>query len=98
MNILFSSVGKRVELVNSFRKASQNMGLQIKLFGVDLNPDFSPSRFVLDNIFKVPRVTDEDFMDTILEICISNQIKAIIPTIDTELLIYSDHIDKFKSN
>ena len=98
MNILFSSVGKRVELVNSFRRTAQELGLQIELYGVDLNPEFCPSRFVLDNVFKVPRVTDEGFADTVLKICISNGIKAIIPTIDTELLIYADNIEKFKSN
>lgn len=98
MNILFSSVGKRVELVNSFKRTIQELGLRIKLFGVDLNPEFCPSRFVLDNVFKVPRVTDEGFIDTVLKICISSRIKAIIPTIDTELLIYADNIEKFKSN
>jgi carbamoyl-phosphate synthase large subunit len=91
MNVLFSSVGKRVELVNSFISALANLNLNIKLFGADKNPKMCPARFVLNHCFEVPAVTAEDFIDEIIRICTENEITLIIPTIDTELLVYAQH-------
>ena len=91
MNILFSSVGKRVELVNTFHSAVSNLNIKIKLFGADLNPKMCPARFVLDYCFQVPAVTSENFITEIIKICVKNEVTLIIPTIDTELLVYANH-------
>ena len=37
INILFSSAGRRVELINSFREAKEKLGIEGKLVGVDLD-------------------------------------------------------------
>lgn len=91
MNVLFSSVGKRVELVNSFHSALANLNIKIKLYGADKNPKMSPARFVLNHCFEVPAVTAENFITEIIKICVENEITLIIPTIDTELLVYAKH-------
>jgi len=91
MNILFSSVGKRVELVNTFHSAVFNLNIKIKLFGADMNPKMCPARFVLDYCFQVPAVTSENFITEIIKICVKNKVTLIIPTIDTELLVYANH-------
>ena len=43
-------------------------------------------------------MTDTDYINQLLTIAIDNQVKLIIPTIDTELLILSQNIDLFKKN
>ena len=91
MNILFSSVGKRVELVNTFHSAVSNLNINTKLFGADLNPKMCPARFVLDYCFQVPAVTSENFINEIIKICVKNEVTLIIPTIDTELLVYANN-------
>ena len=99
MNILFSSVGKRVELVNTFHSAVSNLNINTKLFGADLNPKMCPARFVLDYCFQVPAVTSENFINEIIKICVKNEVTLIIPTIDTELLVYANNrAELFKHN
>lgn len=66
MNILFSSVGKRVELVNTFHSATKNISIKAKLYGVDMNPEMCPARFVLEDCFKVSAVTSDSFIDEII--------------------------------
>ena len=91
MNILFSSVGKRVELVNTFHSAVSNLNIKTRLFGADMNPKMCPARFVLDDCFKVPAVTSENFITEVIKICVNNEVTLIIPTIDTELLVYAKY-------
>jgi carbamoyl-phosphate synthase large subunit len=94
MNVLFSSVGKRVELVNTFHSALSNLNIKTKLFGADLNPEMCPARFVLNDCFKVPAVTADNFISEIIKISLKNEITVIIPTIDTELLVYANHLEE----
>ena len=68
MNVLFSSVGKRVELVNTFHSAASNLNIKTRLFGADMNPKMCPARFVLDDCFKVPAVTSENFIIEVIKI------------------------------
>ncbi|MDV5105534.1 hypothetical protein R2R32_02510 [Clostridium perfringens] len=42
INILFSSVGRRVELVNAFREASRNLNIKSNLIGIDID-ELAPS-------------------------------------------------------
>ena len=37
LNVLFSSVGRRVELVKAFREASNELKIKSKLIGVDMD-------------------------------------------------------------
>lgn len=84
-NILITSAGKRVTLVNLFKK---ELGLVYpggKVFTTDMNPELAPAGYVSDYCFKVPRVTDPSYLQQLIQICQSNEVGMIIPTIDTEL-------------
>jgi carbamoyl-phosphate synthase large subunit len=97
-NILITSAGKRVSLVKLFKKTIEKYGYDIKVFTTDMNPPLAPAGFVSDGCFQVPRVTDELYIDILLKICTANEIKVIIPTIDTELLVLSENKDLFRKN
>ncbi len=95
-NILITSAGRRVSLVNFFKTELKKVFIDAKVFATDLNPQLSSACQVADGFFKVGKVTNENYIQELLQICIENQIKLIIPTIDTELLILSKNIKIFK--
>lgn len=96
MNILITSAGQRVSLVRSFQEELKKYFNNGRVFTTDLNPILAPACHISDEYFQVPRVTDEKYIDTLLEVCLKNEIKLVIPTIDTELLILSENINNFK--
>lgn len=88
INILFSSAGRRVELINSFRKAKENMNIKGNFIGVDIDK-LAPALNFVDKKYIVPRLNSSEFIPTIIDICKKENIALIIPTIDTELEVYS---------
>lgn len=97
MNILITSAGRRVSLINAFKRELIKYFPYGKIFTVDMNPELSSACRVSDGFFSVPRVTDPSYCRMISEICNSNNIKLLIPTIDTELIPLAENIEYFKS-
>lgn len=97
-NILISSAGQRVSLVRAFQKELRKINPDAKLFTVDLNPVLAPACHVSDGFEKIDRVTAPGYISELLEICKKKNIKMIIPTIDTELLILAENKDLFLQN
>lgn len=97
-NILITSAGKRVSLVNLFKKELAEIFPEAKVFTTDMNPELAPAGYVSDKCFQVPRVTDSSYLDLLIQICIENQIGLIIPTIDTELLLLAENKEKLQQN
>jgi len=90
VNILITSAGRRVELVQEFIEKAKFLSESSKVFTTDFNPDLSAACQVADRSIKSPKVTDPSYPDFLLRICIDNNITLIVPTIDTELLVLSD--------
>lgn len=95
-NVLITSAGKRVSLVKLFKETLASLSLSSCVYTTDMNPLLAPAGIVSDKCFSVPRVTDPSYIDILLEICRENDIKVIIPTIDTELLVLSENINKLQ--
>ena len=96
MNILISSAGRRVSLVKAFKKELSQFVAEGKVFASDLEPRLAPACHIADSFFKVPRINDGNFMVDLLDRCLENNIKLIIPTIDTELKVYAANQLKFR--
>lgn len=94
-NILITSGGRRVSLVKAFMKELKAVFPAGKVYVADSNPALSPAAQVADEFIKVCKVDDENYSECLLKICINNNIKLIIPTIDTELLTLSVSKEKF---
>ncbi|MDE6339521.1 MAG: ATP-grasp domain-containing protein [Muribaculaceae bacterium] len=88
-NILITSVGKRVALVRAFKETLYRYFPNAKVLTTDMNPKMAPASYASDGCIKVPRVTSEDYIGILLEICITYKVGIIVPTIDTELAILS---------
>jgi len=97
-NILITSAGRRVSLINSFKTEIKELSLNAEVYCTDLYPELSSACQVSDNSFKVSRVTDDNYIEQLLEICIQNNIKVVIPTIDTELEILAKNETLFQEH
>lgn len=97
-NILITSAGRRGALVKCFKKTIKEMkGVKGKVISIDVNP-LSAALYISDKHYIVPRIFVSNYIDTLLEICSKENIKLIIPTIDTELLLLSQNKKKFGEN
>jgi len=91
MNILILSCGTRNKIVQYFKNELGNKG---KIFATD-NSDLAPALYEADDYFIVPRITEDNYLDTILNICRENDIHAVLSLIDPELSLLAKHKQKF---
>lgn len=94
MKILFTSVGRRVELVQAFRLAAEKLGVDLRIYGADVT-DTAPAVYFCDEWVKVPCISDVDYIPRILRVCCDKHIDALIPTIDTDLLLLAKMKGRF---
>lgn len=96
-NILITSAGRRVKLVQLFQKEIKLIDKNSKVFAADLVPELSSACQIADECFKVSRVSSAHYIDEIVKICTENNVKLVIPTIDTELLVFAENLKMFQS-
>lgn len=90
MKILFTGVGRRIELIQAFRNAALVLGKELKIYGADM-AGTAPALAYCDRTRKVVAMKDPGYIDDLLRICREDQIDLLIPTIDTDLLILSQN-------
>lgn len=95
-NLLITSAGRRVSLVQEFKKTALDFSEEIKVFTTDMEPRLAPACHVSDASFKVNPVTENCFIDQIIEICKKNNIGILIPTIDTCLPYLAENRQRFE--
>jgi carbamoyl-phosphate synthase large subunit len=84
VNVLFTSVGRRVELVRAFRRAYADLGLAGRIVGVDIDP-LAPALRECDAWFMVPRCDDPGFVPALVDLCTRERIALLFPLIDPEI-------------
>jgi carbamoyl-phosphate synthase large subunit len=95
-NILITSAGKRVALVKAFKATIKNYFPDAKVYTTDMCPSMAPAGYLSDGCIKVPRVTSEDYIGILQELCSKYKIGLVVPTIDTELAILAANKDFFE--
>lgn len=95
LNILFTSVGRRVSLIRQFLKAHNDLGLSGSLFTTDLKTN-APASHVTDHFIQAPRIDSPDFIPFLLDMCKRQQIGLLFPLIDTELLPIASNAQAFR--
>lgn len=91
-NLLFCSVGRRGRLLRNVKETLGKTGL---IVGTD-NKSTAPALQFCDKQYVVPRITDPEYIDVILDICRENGVKAITTLIDPEIEILAANSNKFK--
>ncbi len=85
LTVLFSSAGRRVELINCFRDDARALGLELRVLAADCQPELSAGCRIADASFAVPRCDHPDFIPALRAIGAREQVDLLIPTIDPEL-------------
>ena len=95
MKILFTSVGRRVELLQAFRHAAEEYGVNLTIIGVDISCD-APALYFCDIAEEICKISDKNYIPSLLKICEREKVDCLIPTIDTDLLILSEYKQDFE--
>jgi carbamoyl-phosphate synthase large subunit len=95
MKILITSAGRRVELLNCFTAAASTLGINLEIYTADLNPQLSAACQKSGRFFSVPSVGKTEYIDSLLDICRREKITLLVPTIDPELDLLSQHLESF---
>ena len=85
-NILLLSAGRRVELIEEFKKASKKLNIKSKIVVADISAT-APAIYFADKAYIIPKIGEDEYLNSIIDICNKEKISLIVPTIDTELLI-----------
>lgn len=91
LNILILSCGTRNKIVQYFKKELGDRG---QVIATDCS-ELAPALYEADKHFIVPRMNEEGYIDTILNICKKNNIKGVLSLIDPELSLLADNKKAF---
>lgn len=94
MKILFTSVGRRVELIQAFRAAAKKLNIGLEIYGADIT-ESAPALYFCDHTVIVPRIKEPNYISELQKICSCEKVDALIPTIDTDLLLLAENRASF---
>ncbi len=92
MNVLITSVSRRVSLVRNFHRALLPLGGRV------ITADFSdqaPALFFGHVYYPVPLVSDPRYLEMMADIARRESVALIVPTIDEELQLWADNRELF---
>jgi len=95
LNILFSCVGRRVGLVEAFRRAMADLGVRGHVYGADWSP-LAPAFHRVDEAFLVSGVNSPNYVGDLVDICRRKNIGLVIPLIDWELQVLAEARGRFQ--
>jgi len=90
INILFTSAGRRVELLWAFRNAYKSLGLSGRIIALDVD-SLAPALFVADRTYVVPSLSSKDYIPLLVSICRKEQIRLVFPLIDPDIPLLAEH-------
>ena len=91
MNILILSAGTRNKIVQYFKKTLKDKG---RVIATDCS-EIAPAIYEADQFYIVPRITEEGYIDRILDICEREKISGVLSLIDPELSLIAEHREDF---
>jgi carbamoyl-phosphate synthase large subunit len=94
LNIIFTCIGRRVSLLNSFRRAAKQLKIKASFFGTD-STKLSPALQLCDKGFLVKPIKHPGYIKQLLSIVKNNRVKLLIPTVDLDLKLLAQNNSKF---
>ncbi|MBB3110566.1 carbamoyl-phosphate synthase large subunit [Paenibacillus phyllosphaerae] len=89
-NVLLLSAGRRVELLRCFQKAARRLNLNNAIIAGDCS-ETAPTLYFSDKSCLLPKIDDPDYIESIISICLQEEVALIVPTIDTDLLLLAEN-------
>ena len=94
LNILFTCIGRRVSLLNSFRRAAGQLRIKASFFGTDTT-ELSPALQLCNKGFMVKPITHAGYIKQLLSIVNNNRVNLLVPTVDLDLKLLAQNNSKF---
>src|SRR2546425_6027319 len=82
-NVMVSSAGRRVALLDIFRRTLAEMDLPGQVLAADMSR-LSSAFHSADRAFLVPPCSSPEFVPELLDLCRANRVRLLVPTIDPE--------------
>ena len=95
-NILILSAGRRVELIQAFKKAAKKLNINSSIIAADMS-GLAPALYFADKHKLIPAISDINYIDNLISLCNEENVKLVVPTIDTELLILAENKQRVES-
>jgi carbamoyl-phosphate synthase large subunit len=99
INILFTSAGRRVELMRLFRASLEALGDDGRIIALDVDA-LAPALHALgpqDRTYLVPRSDTTSFVSRLLEICTRERVQLVLPLIDPDIPILAREAGALKN-
>lgn len=93
---MFTCIGRRVSLLDSFRRAAGQLKINASFFGTDTTK-LSPALQLCDESFLVKPTTHPGYFRQLLSIVKNNKVKLLVPTVDLDLKLLAQNKPKFTS-
>lgn len=90
-NILITSAGTRNKIIQYFRDNNKDG----RIVATDMS-NLAPAIYEANAHYIVPRITDPNYIDIIIDICKKEKIDGILSLIDPELSLLAKNSEKFK--
>ena len=94
IDLLFTSVGRRAELLSLFKSEFQNFG---RIVAADQS-NTAPALYAADLACTLPPIMAPDYIDIVLELCKKENIRGISTLIDPEILPLTKNAKRFEHN
>jgi carbamoyl-phosphate synthase large subunit len=92
--VLFTCVGRRIELVNAFRRAADGLGIELDVHGADATR-LAPAVHLVDKAHLVPRISTGRYINALIDVARRAHIDLLIPLLDPELPLVAAAVDQF---
>ena len=90
VNVLFTSVGRRVELLRSFSRAHVELGLSGKIVASDVDP-LAPGLQVAGTRRLLPRIDSPEYIPELERLLEEERITVVFPLIDPDIPVLARH-------
>lgn len=85
IRLLFTCAGRRIELIEAFRRSAKELGLRASIHVADAEKEFAAA-CIADRVHQVPTIGGAEYIPALLEIARKHRIDLLIPLLDVELL------------
>lgn len=90
MNIIITSIGRRVQLIEHLKET-------FTVIGVDASSN-NAARYFVDRFFVIPKCNEGNYISELLRIATENKVKLILPLYEREFEILCDNRELFEQN
>jgi len=88
MNVLFTAIGRRVQLIKHFKQLHY-------VIGVD-SGEMPPARYFIDSFYRVPKWNEDRYIDVLMDICRKEKVDLLIPLLEKEFVLLCENRKAFE--